>query len=313
MSYTTGTANDAAALRLAIINACVASGWTLAGGVLLKAPLAMKIDVRAMAGAGGATGLRFLGGTGESGGALLGAAPYASDLGTTSSMALSWPLTYHVFTFAGPDEVFVVVNHDVDRYGWAAWGRSATPLPGTGMWFGAPIRSGNRTTLPSALAFNLVRDGGVNDVDDGIPALFWRSRDWALIGDGQAEMSMLHDLDGIGWTTGSTAKQAPSAIYAALPMIAMLPNTWNSETVLLPIHALAPRPANRMSLVATVANARYLRIDNHAPGDILTLGAEQWKVFPWVRKNSARRNGGPISAGTFDSGTFGWAIRYEGT
>lgn len=313
MAYTTGTANDPTALRAAIVAACVAAGWTLTSGILHKGPLAMQVDVQVVTGAGGGTGLRFRGGTGVAAGALTDAAPYASDLGTTTSLALTWPLTYHLFTFAGPDEVYLAVNHNVDSWGWAAWGRSALALPGTGMWFGAPLRSYNRSASSGGpLSLNIVRDGYVNSAGDEIPALFWRQRDWAKIGNGSTEMHMHHGLDGMGWTTGDPETPGPSAVAAALPMIAMLPNAWNSETVLLPIHAMVPRPSNRMSIVATLANARYTRIDNHAPGELLTLGAERWMVMPWVRKNSARRNGGPITAGTFDSGTFGWAVRYEG-
>lgn len=312
MPYATGTAIDAAALRTAINTACVAAGWTLTGDILSKGPLAMRLELLTVGGAGGRTGLRLRGGLGVAAGALTGASPESSDLGTNSALALTYPLTFHVFTFTAPDEVFVVVNHDVNRFSWAAWGRSNLTLPGSGMWFGAPIRARNRANFSDSFTANLVPDGYVNGAGDEIPALFWRQRDWCRNGNGSVEMHMHHGLDGSDWTTGDELRPAPSAIGAALPLIGMLPNAWNSETVLLPIHALVPRPANRMSLVATLGGARYTRIDNHAPGDLITLGAEQWMVFPWLRKNSARRNGGPINGATYDSGTLGWAIRYEG-
>lgn len=94
-------------------------------------------------------------------------------------------------------------------------------------------------------------------------------------------------------------------------MLSMLPSLWNSESVLLPIQAMVPRPSNRYSTVIDCAHARYMRIDNHAPFEILTIGSEQWMVMPWLRKNSAVRNGGiAATAADVHSGTLGWAVRY---
>ena len=45
MAYVSGTANDLAALRTAIINACTANGWTLSGSVLSKGSLYLSIAV----------------------------------------------------------------------------------------------------------------------------------------------------------------------------------------------------------------------------------------------------------------------------
>ena len=58
-----------------------------------------------------------------------------------------------------------------------------------------------------------------------------------------------------------------------------------------------------------LAHCRFLRIDNYQPGDIIPLGPDRWKVAPWYRKNTAQRDGGSNIQHT---GTFGWAIRYDG-
>lgn len=87
------------------------------------------------------------------------------------------------------------------------------------------------------------------------------------------------------------------------------PNSWNSEATLLPIRAWKARPSSKISMTADLEFARHIRIDNLSPGDILTIGSDQWKVFPWYRKDVSAHNGGYFVNHT---GTFGWAIRYEG-
>jgi len=81
--------------------------------------------------------------------------------------------------------------------------------------------------------------------------------------------------------------------------------------VLLPIRAYKIRPSSKVSLIGDLENARYMRIDNYAPGEVFNLGAERWKALPWHQKNAtpAGRSGGD---GLTHTGTLGWAIRYEG-
>lgn len=307
MSYSTGTANNAGALRDAIFAACVANGWTLTSSVLSKGPLALKIDVNTVS---TATGLLFTGGKSQVDGNLVAACPYHVSIGDRTNLALSWPVTYHVFNFAAPDEVYVVVDHDVDKFQYAAWGRSSHALPGTGMWFSATI--GNSTGSPVATVY-LNNSGAMASFTYTNPALFFRDDSGVRGSNGYTEAFMHHGLDGDVWTSGGPGAPGPFAAASANPLLSLLPNAWNGETVLLPIHVLVARASNMSSLVATPANARYLRIDNHAPGDMIILGAEQWMVFPWLRKNATSRNGtvGAITA-DLHSGTLGWAIRYEG-
>ena len=81
--------------------------------------------------------------------------------------------------------------------------------------------------------------------------------------------------------------------------------------MLLPLRCYKERPSYKSSLIADLANARLVRINNLAPGDIVTLGAEKWKTFPWYRKDLSYPNGG-VTGNYNHSGTFGWAIRYQG-
>lgn len=315
MAYYTGSANTIDSLQTAIFTACTTSGWSLSGSTLSKGLLHMQIDVLAMGNTGGATGLRFRGGTGVSGGVVTGAAPYASDIGTYSNAALTYPLEYHVMAFSDPDEVYVVVNYSADRFQYAAWGMSHLSLPASGMWFGASLYSLNQMSSASTPYFQADNNGPSGTNFSMQPMLFMRAENKSMGYAGYSEGHMLHGLDGMSWTTGESSAPSPSAMPAGAQLLGMLPNVWNSESILLPIQLTVPRPSNRKSIVASLRNARYLRIDNHEPGDIITLGPDRWKVFPWMRKNSVARNGMALSSKNLSdihTGTFGWAIRYEG-
>lgn len=307
MSYTTGTANSATELRTAIFAACVANGWTLASPIVSKGGQALQIVLNTDS---GPQGLRFKGGKSVAAGALVAACPQHVSMGDRSNLAFAWPANYHLFAFANPDEVYVVVNYDVDKFQWAAWGQSVHQLPGTGMWFASLI--GTNAGQPDTY-MQIQNSGMLDSFSYTQPGLFWRDANGDGYSPGYVGSQMHHGLDGDFWTDGGPGKASPYAASTANPLISLLPNAWNSETVLLPILGIVKRPSNLTSLVVTPQNARYMRIDNHAPGEIITLGADRWIAFPWLRKDAARRNG-MSSAGVTDqhSGTLGWAIRYEG-
>lgn len=295
MSYYTGTAVDLTGLRQALFDACVAEGWTLTGEILSKGTMFVRVQI--------VSGfLTFLGGTGQSAGALTGAAAAVSRIGTLAGLAIAFPVKYEIFAFT--NEVYLVINYNVSYYQWAAFGKSTVQgLPGTGMWFGASCFA----NAPSTLA--MTATGGQASAGYCIPGLFYRQRSYA--GSTTLESRIHHGLDGLAWSDGTNATSNPgaSAIDALVPLLGMLPNTWNSEAILLPIRVFLLRPSNKTSLVADLEHSRYTRIDNYTPGDIITLGSDRWKVFPWYLKNSAARDGGSNIAHT---GTFGWAVRYEG-
>ncbi len=56
-------------------------------------------------------------------------------------------------------------------------------------------------------------------------------------------------------------------------------------------------------------NAKFIRINNYEPEQLIVLGNDKWMVFPFYKKNSESLGGTGISDHT---GTFGWVIRYDG-
>lgn len=284
MAYYSGAANDLEALRQAIFTVCTGEGWTLAGDVLHKNGLYARLQVVS-------SSLRLLGGTGIDGSSnLTGAAPNYVQIG---ALGISYPLTYELFLFES--EVYVVLNYSVDRYQWCAWGKTTVQgAGGSGMWFGASQSSNLRDSVALGV--------GTGSTAYPCAALFWYSSSGSAV----QCVYIHHGLDGGGWGSGSSLV---GASHSANDLLKLLPNIWNSEAVLVPGRLLLSRPSNKYSLVAEAEHFRHTRIDNYAPGEIITIGSDRWKILPWFRKDAANRDAG---SNILHSGTFGWAIRYEG-
>lgn len=312
MTYSSGSAVDISAIRSALIGACTAEGWAwnsstemLSKGVLFIRLQAVSGELLALgrttAGAGDAPGVVKIG-------RLFNRAGYPT-------YELTYPAAYEVFVFTDPDEVYLVVNYDVDRYQWLAFGQSSVQgLPGTGMWLGAS--SASETPWAAAvMAGPFALDPGYGGLDSSSfrltsGALSFNSVPSAA-GAATRNFWLNSNLDGQGWWLSQSLTAAPIGVRSVAPLLSLLPSSWNSESVLLPIRAYKIRPSSKVSLIGDLENARYMRIDNYAPGEVFNLGAERWKALPWHQKNAtpAGRSGGN---GLTHTGTLGWAIRYEG-
>jgi len=295
MSYYSGTANDMSALRQALIDACVLEGWSWNGTdeVLSKGALFLRLQITSGY-------LTLLGRTS----ATAGDAPSIVQIGVPIKEAsVSYPVSYELFVFSA--EVYLVINYSTDRYQWLCFGGSTVQsLAGSGMWFAASVGP----TVPwygvVMSPYDDISSNGSGGSVAACPGLFWRQ-----VGvSGGANCWVHSDLDSQGWWLAQTVGGNQIGISAST-LVAVLPNSWNSEAVLLPIRAYKIRAAGKVSLIADLEHARYTRVDNYTPGEIVIIGSERWKIYPWYRKNTAQRNGG---MSVDHSGTMGWAIRYEG-
>lgn len=312
MAYYSGTANSANDLLNAIRTSAQSDGWTLTGNVLSKGTLFVEhvvsganVKIRA-----GTDGTMVNSSQSMSIGKFL----------KTNTLAITYPCNWE---FHGhPQEVYFVVRYDVDRYQWMAWGKSTVAgLPGVGTWLSASvghpldeIAVPNYDFQPITLYFSgsVFGGGGSYASSTGyVTAALW-AHTQTTEGTNYAPGYCHHDLDGYGWRIemSSSSSYSPpgwntiGAIYGGAQ-----PSAWNAEAALLPLRLYSRRPSNRISLIVDHEHARLLRIDNLTPGDVLTLGPDKWKVYPWHRKNVASRNG---SNGIDHTGTFGWAVRYLG-
>lgn len=80
------------------------------------------------------------------------------------------------------------------------------------------------------------------------------------------------------------------------------PSALTGRPILIPlIISVVRATASQRSIIGTPFDMRCVRIDNLLPGDVLTIGADQWKAFPVIRKNGG--------AGIESSGVYGYAYR----
>lgn len=307
MPYYTGAANSMAGLLESVTAACVAEGWTWADSILSKG----NVFVQLTANDSGNPSIRIQGGTGRADGALVNpssAHPYLARVSDYSGFEdISYPCTYHLFVFDEPDEIYLVVQYGVDWHAWLAFGNSI--IDGASVWIAA-----NKPTamywIYDDYPIRITANGG-NSATRPVAGIFWKSSSIGGYGSNYSESAIYADV----WrgdnyaASNSTETQAVTASLTISQLISRGLSNWNSESVLLPIQPCYQTVGSKMQMLADLFYARYLRIDNYDPGQILTIGSEHWMVFPFIRKNTAARDGGSSIDHT---GTFGWAIRYDG-
>lgn len=252
----------------------------------------------------------------------------------SAPFAFAFPVDYEIFIHGSPDEVYVVVNHDGDMYQHLAFGHSplAQSTGGTGAWFGASFNP-----IPNASNFSAVSTanwihagaawmsggGNIPAWADQAPApLFFA---WSRNASNSASATSLSNMgdsgspgpalaynywvhqgvDSVGWLHAGSA-------LAAFPMLIRGPNVYNSNAPLIRAVAAVQRAATAANYtpVVEVEHARLLRIDNYTPEDIITLGSDQWKVFPFFQRNLALPAGS--NSAIRHTGALGWAVRYDG-
>lgn len=286
MAYATGSVDNLSELLAAVLSFCQSEGgWTLSGDVLHRGDVYTRLRLN------GNT-VEVLGGTGIDGNDdLTGAGPDTLRI-REFEQPFVFPATYHLHAETDPDEVYVWLNYAVDFWQYIAFGASSVAgLPGQGGWYAASQMSSSTTTMWSGT-------GSGSGTQHRIELFSTRP------GGGTGETAYVHhDYDGVGWGPRSPGYRASDAVWELLNSS---PNDWNGEAVLLPIQAWYPRASSTYSLAADLQHARFVRNDNIEPGQVLTFGPDQWKVYPFYRKDVSNRNAGTVQ----HSGTFACAVRY---
>ena len=292
MPYYSGSAANIGQVRDAIVSACTAHGWSWSNEVLGKNGVFVRLWIVN-------EWLRIQGRTSATG----GDAPTYCRIGpiqnepygrTPGVPPLIWPVTYHVFVFSA--EVCCVIKFGTDAHFWLCFGKSTIAgLPGTGCWFGASV-CGDL----SGQVHNLIQCGydGIyhrSNLPGFSPALFFGKHSGHING---ASCLMHHGFDVGSWSLSAFDGTAIA------PLPATQPNTWTSESVLLPIRHYVLRPENKVSLALELEHARHINVANIEPGQVIALGADRWMCFPWYRKS--------VAFSGVTTGPLGWAIRYDG-
>lgn len=297
MAYYTGQCTSYQNLADILVEKCQAHGWAWQNLILSHVQFNLHLEIK--------TNQHSLMFRGIAHGVYT---PNACRIGRVSSSMpnadVQFPCGYDLFIFES--EVYLVINYNYDYYQWLAFGKSDYDFShsaGTGMWISASLGEAI-VSSHNPIAIGTDYEGGSGNQQLVSPAPFWGSEG---VYTSYWRQSFLHsNLDQHGWVVESeyfNKKQTYQLFWERQP------NAWNADAILLPITVYKGRPQNKISLILQTRHSRFLRIDNHEPKDIIQLGHEKWKVFPFFKKNMQQRNGGFSLRHT---GTFGWAIRYEG-
>lgn len=328
MAFVTGSAANQTELLTALRSACTANGYTLTGEVLHKGNVFVRTFNSATAGEDSAFNVMM--GTGQSGGTLSGAFQYGVNPNRATVFRCSYPVTYDIHIHG--DEVFMVWWDASERYFWIAFGQSnpynATPAAGSALWCGGTastaytINSGTYYTPNRWICMSATEGGTSTGVtletqQCCAPALFWHTRNPTVRGFSNTIYTDIdgNALGGRGTVTDSTDDYVVTGIRQLAPLLARQPNAWNGESLLLPIQCYTPAASSKHELDISVRHARYFRLNNVDPRTVLTIGAEKWKVYPWYKLDRANPNSSNDTASmnaVNHTGTFGWAVRYDG-
>lgn len=313
MPYYNGSANDFTAVRAALFSACTANGWTLNVDILSKGAAFVQATVNAASTTAKGIGVIIQGGTGASAGALVNPSPNTPRLGPPQKLGVqpTFPVEYYIHVYTNPDEVYLVVKFNSTYHYWLAFGVSNVPgIPGTGLWLSGGSQGGEGPASGEGIIFS-TSGGGNGQYSSG--AIFWDSAQ-SVATPSQNQDTIHLNMDGTVWagnpaSTSLSIQRAFDGLQAATVLLGNQPNTWNSEAVLVRIKGYYWYASTKAAIVCDLLNARYIRVDNYTSGDIIQLGSDKWKVYPFYRKNTASRNG---ASSVDHTGTFGWAIRYDG-
>lgn len=83
-------------------------------------------------------------------------------------------------------------------------------------------------------------------------------------------------------TTGAVGSNRGFGIHEGLISIGW--QHWNLRTILFPMHYFANRASSSRSPIGRIPHMRALNIRNFFPGEIITVGGDDWQVFPVFQK-----------------------------
>lgn len=308
MAYYSGQAVSYQELLDVLVSACVMQGWTWADGILNKGNIFVKLSVAI----GDGAGIVASSGTGKVGANLTNASPIEPRLGrnTVKAPIVTFPLNYMLHVFNDINEVFLIIKFDNDRYHYLAFGTTATS--GLCLWVvataGKLYTSSTSASFGFAISATVGLEQMLNYSQSQSCGPFWCTR--GGVNNDLAKTAIYTSIDN-NWVVSTNINDAVNAIFSVSSLINKNPSNWNNESILIPIEIQQYRASNKKSIVANIECARYLRIDNYEPEQIIVLGHTKWKVYPFYRKNIQQRDGGG-TGGADHTGTFGWAIRYDG-
>lgn len=253
-------------------------------------------------------------------------APYSNTKSCSGIFNISASNTYHLFASASPDQLFCVAETSPGSFQFLGGGLLQKHGSYTGgEWLTGSFYVDGYTHPSSTNLFDFYLSGGNQNRINMMPFLDYQVApgSWMMMAtlvraecDGKTGFAPMHYLGSTSpptWTnfTGTVLKgifegrqiNAVNYIDLLTRWYDYAPASLNGITPLLPFHLYAARPSGFWSPIGYPPHLRFLNMLNYAPGDLITLGSEQWMVFPGYIKSAALANR--------TSHLYGYAVRYE--
>ncbi len=308
MAHFIGQVSSISELKNVLFEALLNSGWIADGSNIMKKN---NIAIQCVA-SGNALACRM--GLGASAGSLI--TPSPSDFylyAIVSSEPFLYPIKYNIHLF--DKEVFLIVNWSIDKYTYLMFGQSpVSGLPGSGNWL---CSTNAVTSTVSGIDYGY--NSPYNTINVAYNGSLTTGPFWGRLGGGTPMADTFHiQFNGYEWTSiygGSADFQnepdpgVKACNGAGRIMADSQPNAWNNQSILAPVMPNISMASNKCVIIGEIINLRYIRLDNLNPEEIVTLGTDRWKVYPFYKKNAAARNNGYRAP---HSGTLGYAVRYDG-
>lgn len=307
MPYQTGTCSSLADLKTTIEAFAQTNGWTMVNGVLNKSGVHVKFDTPA-------DNVRFLVGTGDDGlGTLTDVFDHTDDFysggdglqicNVRNGQTIQYPATYHLISLSNPDNIFCVINYNIEHCQHLAFGNFQKYGTWGGGQYGSATAYDNQSTQPSFLEYSRVN--GAARAGSGAYLFAVEEASGGSGIDPLPNAVVKCDVDGMTWrafmesyNSSQTFRNERSCSAAdwSQPFLTQL-STINLQPVMCPPVLSIGRADSHYSVAGIMPHVRYLRVDYYNPGDIIEVGAQKWIVFPHT------------SVTDFNGG---WAIKYDG-
>lgn len=304
--YETGTATDTTDLINKLITFATANGWAVntpsSGRVFTKGGKYFGLNWDA-------DDVWLCGATGYSAGSAWSAQPGASAEQPRSNNMAGPFNSYHFFTNTSPDYLHVVAETTPGIYRHFHMGQLSKHGAFTGgeyacacYWHMTVVTANQTPNWPDnvyhALPFDAHQQFGTTanrsivraDIDS-------KTNNW---------MQFYYANTYGGNYAKGVVRGSNDSLYESLHERG--PSEFNQITPLLPMLICAERPSTMTSPLGYVPDMRYVNMSNLTPGGTLTIGADEWLVFPLVQKTETWDNS---SSATPSSGTYGLAYRKQ--
>lgn len=313
MPYYTGTVGTPDLLKTTIETLAVTNGYTLDGTWLYKgADSAIQLT------APDGEFLNIIGANSNDG--LTDPTTFTRSLYVRS---VYWPVTYYLFFHTSPDMCICVINYNtvytqilmfgdiVKIHSSAYVGGNfffATHNPLVSTPVDATYNEDVFSTFGESFSYFTVNRLPCGNTQ-GQAAYTSSIIPFAYCPQTNNENGIHVEIDSGIWDTTNKTSYTDSTLCA----LRRSPNLGDSQAHLIPMQLQYAMADSLYGYLGYMEHIRFVRNDNYEIGDIITIAPDEWKVFPWYKKDAAQRDGlFTPDTPTGHSGTIGIAIRYDG-